>query len=72
MKLTLTVKCGTCGSEDLQMPEEHELDQMVRCNSCKSDVADKAVIEKDLNAAAERESERLGSEIMKNLHKIQF
>ncbi|CAB5584497.1 Uncharacterised protein [Pseudomonas putida] len=70
--MSIKATCAACGSDQLEVPQDDDQDQMVRCGSCKADVGDKASIQKLLKQKAEEEAAKLVAGLKKSLSKIGF
>lgn len=59
--MKLSAKCGTCGSDQLLIPNYGDENQMLRCAGCDAEVGYDAGANKKLDEAADNERDALSS-----------
>ena len=67
--MQISAVCAACGSKMLVIPDDDEVDQMVRCSECNTDIGDKAAVTAKLREAAQKEADKLVQDIKKRLGK---
>ncbi len=67
--MQISAVCAACGSKMLVIPDDTDVDQMVRCSECNADVGDKAAVTAKLKEAAKKEADKLVQDMKKRLEK---
>lgn len=65
----VSAKCQNCGSDQFQIPEDGDQDQMIRCASCETEIGEKTEVMAELRQRATQEAEKQVGDMMERTFK---